>query len=89
MIRAPLAGFANPLRKAFRDGPPPIPKQTAAEMLAYCRVNGIPVDGPALAKVEYRTGPHPQCAYAHLPTTRRPTVHLFGQRDWTRAGDDA
>lgn len=54
-------------------------RQTAAEVRAYCRVNGIRVTGPMLAKAEYRTGPHPKCAYAHLPIHASRVKVLRGQ----------
>lgn len=72
-------GFANPLRRTFHDRAPAIPAQTEEEMQAYCRAWGIPVTGKALHRPEYRTVPHPDCAYRHLPIRAQTIRTLRGQ----------
>lgn len=67
---------------------PKIPPQTATEMRAYCKAWGIRFSGPALATREYRTGPHPRSAYAHLPMKPTRVTVLAGQVDaFTPMGD--
>jgi hypothetical protein len=58
---------------------PTIGKQTAAEMLAYCRAWYIPVVGPILAQQEYRVGPHPRSYCPKLHSKPLPTYHLADQ----------